>query len=270
MIESASNIFEGKQFELTIYQPPNCQLRLYRKNDAHFEKKPLFYGDHLINYVLKKKPCYLEGEIAIGVYLDYKLSDFEKSSKPLQFQIQLEYFTLTDQRSEVFVSQLETHFFDPSNNEDLAYYEKKGINELQTDALEIFIKLQEKAKKNEQIIGQQENLFKMKKDGILQILKDILNNEMYSFKNKPKEEKDETGQKIHKKSEDEEEKKNNNKDSDDDEDDDEEDLPKKTLLCNEKKDLSSESSDSDDEGYGDSGDDKKTVTIQNQERKIQF
>ena len=108
-----NNAFNGKLFQLSIYQMPGCELQLFKRRAVHQNRSLICDGK---NYILKKKPCYSEGELYNCVFSEYK-PEFE-GNKKIFFQIRLEFFSLTDVNTEIFISTFETHFFQAEENSD--------------------------------------------------------------------------------------------------------------------------------------------------------
>ena len=231
--EICRNIFEGKLVRISIHQSPGTELKLFKKNDVHCEKKNHKNGN---NYTLKKKLCYSAGEPFIGVWSDFT-PEVEKRGR-VDIQIKMEFLTLTGDQIEVFVSSFNQGFW----NEDCYNNCKSNLKEYcNMDVVKFLFKVEGKKIKDPKEIEQ-------KCEGILVLFKEYIR----VFKEKSKKEEE----KI---------KKNEKKDEDDDEE--EEKNYKETTNFNKhkehKQETESSSSENDNEELGD---DRKTTYFFYQEK----
>jgi len=151
MSHVSNNLFKGKLVQLTIYQSPGSEMKFFKKNYVYIEKNT--------NNLIMKKPCYMEGEPFIGVYSEYK-EEIEKKQK-FDFQIKLEFFSLNESLSEVFISSFNQEF---CSEDGLNQYLKKGKEICQKETVKFLIKLQGKMKKDP-------TTFEKKYLGIIETLK---------------------------------------------------------------------------------------------------
>ena len=187
--EICRNIFEGKLVRISIHQSPGTELKLFKKNDVHCEKKNHKNGN---NYTLKKKLCYSAGEPFIGVWSDFT-PEVEKRGR-VDIQIKMEFLTLTGDQIDVFVSSFNQGFW----NEDC--YINGNIKEyFNIGVLEFLFRVEGKKIKDSKEIEQ-------KREGIFGLLKEYIR--VFKQKGRKEEEKIQNKEKEEKKVDDEEEEKN--------------------------------------------------------------
>ena len=141
LAEIYTNIFTSKLLQISIYQSPGSELKFFKKNDVHIEKKKINNSE---NFIIRKKTCYSIGEPTIGIYSEYR-PEVESKGK-LDFQIRLEFFSLTEELSEVFISSFSREF---CNEEDLKKFDQEGANICKIDLVKFLIRLQDKKNKKD-------------------------------------------------------------------------------------------------------------------------